>query len=77
MELPHCGPSESAPASLPQIAAKGWASKVYHADIVGNEDKLYKRPGYKKNVALGASQLMNNRWCCRNSCSGSTTPTAS
>ena len=28
-----------------EIAAKDWASNVYHADIVGNEDKLYKKPG--------------------------------
>ena len=28
------------------IAAENWAEQVYRADIVGNEAKLYKKPGY-------------------------------
>jgi 4-oxalocrotonate tautomerase len=37
---------DSVSVAFEEIAAKDWASKVYHADIVGNEDKLYKMPGY-------------------------------
>jgi 4-oxalocrotonate tautomerase len=37
---------DSVSVAFEEIAAKDWASKVYHADIVGNEDKLYKKPGY-------------------------------
>lgn len=25
---------------------KDWATKVYHSDIVGNEEKVNKKPGY-------------------------------
>ena len=45
METLHYG-QESVSVAVEEIAAKDWASKVYHADIVGNEDKLYKKPGY-------------------------------
>ena len=45
METLHYGP-ESVSVAFEEIAAKDRASKVYHADIVGNEDKLYKKPGY-------------------------------
>lgn len=45
MEMLHYG-SESVSVAFEEIAAKDWASKVYHAEIVGNEDKLYKKPGY-------------------------------
>lgn len=45
MEMLHYGP-ESVSVAFEEIAAKDWALKVYHADIVGNEDKLYKKPGY-------------------------------
>ena len=45
METLHYGP-ESVSVAFEEIAATDWASKVYHADIVGNEDKLYKKPGY-------------------------------
>jgi 4-oxalocrotonate tautomerase len=37
---------DSVSVAFEEIAAKDWASKVYHADIVANEDKLYKKPGY-------------------------------
>jgi 4-oxalocrotonate tautomerase len=45
MEMLHYG-SESVSVAFEEIAAKDWASKVYHTEIVGNEDKLYKKPGY-------------------------------
>jgi 4-oxalocrotonate tautomerase len=37
---------ESVSVAFEEIAAKDWASKVDHVDIVGDEDNLYKRPGY-------------------------------
>ena len=45
METLHYGP-ESVSVAFEEIPAKDWAQKVYRTDIVGNEDKLYKRPGY-------------------------------
>jgi len=37
---------ESVSVAFEEIAAKDWASKVYHAEIVGNGGKLHKKPGY-------------------------------
>jgi 4-oxalocrotonate tautomerase len=37
---------ESVSVAFEEVEAKDWASKVYRTDIVGNEDKLYKKPGY-------------------------------
>lgn len=37
---------ESVSVAYEEIAAKDWAEQVYRADIVGNEAKLYKKPGY-------------------------------
>lgn len=37
---------ESVSVAFEEIEAKDWAAKVYQADIVGNEEKLYKKPGY-------------------------------
>jgi 4-oxalocrotonate tautomerase len=37
---------ESVSVAFEEVEAKDWASKVCRADIVGNEDKLYKKPGY-------------------------------
>ena len=45
METLHYA-QESVSVAFEEITAKDWASKVYHADIVGNEGKLYKKPGY-------------------------------
>jgi len=45
METLHYG-QESVSVAFEEIAAKDWASKVYHAEIVGNGGKLYKKPGY-------------------------------
>jgi 4-oxalocrotonate tautomerase len=45
MEMLHYDP-ESVSVAFEEIAAKDRASKVHYADIVGNEDKLYKKPGY-------------------------------
>jgi 4-oxalocrotonate tautomerase len=45
MKTLRYGP-ESVSVAFEEIAAKDWASKVYRPDIIGNEDKLYKKPGY-------------------------------
>ncbi len=37
---------ESVSVAFEEIPAEDWAEKVYRADIVGNEEKLYKKPGY-------------------------------
>jgi 4-oxalocrotonate tautomerase len=37
---------ESVSVAFEEITSRDWAEKVYRADIVGNEQKLYKRPGY-------------------------------
>ena len=44
-ETLNYGP-ESVSVAFEEIPAKDWAKKVYHSDIVPNEDKLYKKPGY-------------------------------
>lgn len=45
METLHYG-RESVSVAFEEIAAKDWARKVYRPEIVGNEDRLYKKPGY-------------------------------
>ena len=37
---------ESVSVAFEEIEAHDWAAKVYRTDIVGNEEKLYKKPGY-------------------------------
>jgi 4-oxalocrotonate tautomerase len=45
MSTLHYG-EESVSVSFEEIEEKDGASEVYRTDIVGNEDKLYKKPGY-------------------------------
>ena len=45
METLNYGP-ESVSVAFEEIPEKDWASRVYHSDIVGNEEKFYKKPGY-------------------------------
>lgn len=45
METLNYGP-ESVSVALEEIPPEDWASRVYHPDIVGYEEKLYKKPGY-------------------------------
>ncbi len=45
MSTLHYG-EESVSVAFLEIEAKDWAAEVYHADIVGHEDSLYKKPGY-------------------------------
>ena len=37
---------ESVSVAFEEVSAEDWAAKVYRTDIVGNEQRLYKRPGY-------------------------------
>lgn len=37
---------ESVSVAFEEVEAKDWAANVYRTDIVGNEEKLYKKPGY-------------------------------
>jgi len=37
---------ESVSVAFEEIAARDWAEQVYLTDIVGQEEKLYKKPGY-------------------------------
>lgn len=37
---------ESVSVAFEEVDPKDWASKVYHTDIVGNENNLFKKPGY-------------------------------
>ncbi len=38
---------ESVSVAIEEVASEDWAEKVYKPDIVGNSEKLYKKPGYK------------------------------
>lgn len=37
---------KSVSVAIEEIAPNKWAEKVYRPDIINNQDKLYKRPGY-------------------------------
>jgi 4-oxalocrotonate tautomerase len=37
---------ESVSVAFEEIAAEDWAEQVYRKDIIGREEKLYKKPGY-------------------------------
>ena len=37
---------ESVSIAIEEIKPQDWAEKVYKPDIVGNSEKLYKKPGY-------------------------------
>ena len=37
---------ESVSVAIEEIRAADWAKKVYEPDIVGNSERLYKKPGY-------------------------------
>lgn len=37
---------ESVSVALEEVSAAEWAEKVYRPDILANEKKLYKKPGY-------------------------------
>ena len=37
---------EAVSVSFEEIQPQDWAEKVYRPDIIGNPEKLYKKPGY-------------------------------
>ena len=37
---------ESVSVAIQEVRAEDWADEVYKPDIVGNSEKLYKKPGY-------------------------------
>ena len=45
MSTLHYG-EDSVSVAFEEIEANDWALQVYEADIVGHEDRLYKKPGY-------------------------------
>ncbi|MGD8605194.1 MAG: tautomerase family protein [Anaerolineales bacterium] len=38
---------ESVSVAIEEVNSEDWADKVYQPDIVGDSEKLYKKPGYK------------------------------
>ena len=45
MDIFHYG-EESVSVEMEEITPQDWAAKVYQPDIVGQPEKLYKKPGY-------------------------------
>jgi len=45
MALANCR-EESVSVAIEEIQAADWTEKVYKPDILGNWEKLYKKPGY-------------------------------
>ena len=45
MDALHYG-EESVSMAFEEAEPGDWAAKVYQPDIVGNAEKLYKKPGY-------------------------------
>ncbi len=51
-EITHCVMrtlnygEESVSVAFEEVEARDWAAKVYRTEIVGNEKRLYKKPGY-------------------------------
>jgi len=37
---------ESVSVAMEEIKPQDWAAKVYKTDIIGQPEKLYKKPGY-------------------------------
>jgi len=37
---------ESVSVAIEEVKSQDWAEKVYKTDILGNPEKLYKKPGY-------------------------------
>lgn len=46
MHTLHYGP-DAVSVALEEVAPEDWAEKVYRADILEQEQNLYKKPGYK------------------------------
>ncbi len=38
---------ESVSVAIEEVNSEDWAEKIYRPEIIGNSEKLYKKPGYK------------------------------
>jgi 4-oxalocrotonate tautomerase len=45
MSVLHYG-EESVSVAVEEVKPEDWAEKVYKPDIINNQEKLYKKPGY-------------------------------
>ncbi len=45
MATANCG-EDAVSVCIEDVAANDWTEKVYKPDIIGNTDRLYKKPGY-------------------------------
>ncbi len=43
---------DSVSVAFEEVGSRDWAEKVYKPDILGNPDKLYKKPGYSLSELL-------------------------
>ena len=43
-------PDESVSVAIQDVDASRWSDEVYQPDVLGNEDLIYKRPGYDPGV---------------------------
>ena len=39
-------PEDAVSVRIEDVAPNDWTEKVYKPDIIGNADRLYKKPGY-------------------------------
>jgi succinate-semialdehyde dehydrogenase / glutarate-semialdehyde dehydrogenase len=63
-------PDESVSVAIQDVDASRWSAEVYQPDVLGNEDLIYKRPGYdpgvvppsvmptQKNATIGKADIM-------------------
>ena len=54
---------ESVSLAIEDVKPGEWAEKVYRTDILGNWDKLYKRPGYSGAVLSASGAYGPARAC--------------
>jgi 4-oxalocrotonate tautomerase len=45
MATANCG-EDAVSVCIEDVAAADWSERVYKLDIIGNADRLYKKPGY-------------------------------
>ena len=45
MEVLHYG-EESVSVAIEEVPSTDWSEKVYKTDILQNQERLYKKPGY-------------------------------
>jgi 4-oxalocrotonate tautomerase len=45
MAIANCG-EQSVSVAIEEVKPEDWAEQVYRPDILGQPDRLYKKPGY-------------------------------